>query len=129
MSEAVGAWWTRLRRLASNLVTLLNVRLDLAVVETEVFVGGLIQELLLGIAGVLLVVLALVFAGLAVVMAVDEAHRWAALGWVAAGYLAGAGLCLVLIRIAVPWARACAVGASRWHGPTVCSGGVVCSVD
>jgi uncharacterized membrane protein YqjE len=98
MSEAVGAWWTRLRRLASNLVTLLHVRLDLAVVETEVFVGGLIQELLLGIAGVLLVVLALVFAGLAVVMAVDEPHRWAALGGVATGYLAGAGLCLLLIR-------------------------------
>jgi uncharacterized membrane protein YqjE len=98
MSDAGGAWWSRLRRLTSNLVSLLNVRLDLAVVETELFVGGLIEELLLGIAGVLLLVLALAFVGLAIVWAVDEAHRLAALGLVAGGYLFGAGLCLMLIR-------------------------------
>ena len=98
MSDGLGAWWERLRRLAGNLLTLLNVRLDLAVVETEVFVGGLIQELLLGIAGVLLLVLALAFLGLAAVVAVDPVHRVAALGVVAAAYLIGAAVCMVLIR-------------------------------
>jgi len=43
-------------------------------------------------------VLALAFVGLAIVWAVDEAHRLVALGLLAGGYLMGAGLCLVLIR-------------------------------
>jgi uncharacterized membrane protein YqjE len=98
MSDSVGAWWDRLRRLAGNLLALLNVRLDLAVVETEVFIGGLIQELLLGITGVLLLVLALAFLGLAAVVAVDPAHRVVAISVVAAVYLFGAGVCLLLIR-------------------------------
>jgi hypothetical protein len=98
MSHVGGQWWERFLRLGANLASLLRVRIDLVVVETEAFVAGVITELLLGVCALLLLMLALAFLGAGIVLVAGEACRLWAVAGVALGYLVGALGCLLVIR-------------------------------
>jgi uncharacterized membrane protein YqjE len=98
MSDSPEAWWDRLQRILANLLALVRTRLDLVAVETEVFVSGVIEELVLGVFAVLLATLALAFLGLGVIVAVAEAHRPWAFGGVGLVYLGCLWGCLLWTR-------------------------------
>ncbi len=98
MNPLASGYQSRLRHIAEISLSIARTRLDLVAVETEVFVRGIVHDLLLGILAVLLAFLSLAFVGLWAVVAVTEPHRPWAIGAVILLYALGALASVVGIR-------------------------------